>query len=191
MKRYKITLLIMFSVMLNMPITYADEKQGYIVMEDDLNAIKSDFNEASDKVRLVFISGPTCGVCLKAMSDLNEDVLDGNYHKNLRTLIAYVPTLGAKEKDVLPASELITGGNAIHYWEDTGIIGELYQEALGIEDYAWDVWMIYEPGILWDNKLPPKPNFWMHQLRESTPAPKLDSKVFAEKVDKLLQIVSD
>ena len=31
----------------------------YVAMEQDLAAIKSDFNEAVDQVRLVFIVGPT------------------------------------------------------------------------------------------------------------------------------------
>ena len=31
----------------------------YIVMEQDLAAIESDFNEAVDQVRLIFIVGPT------------------------------------------------------------------------------------------------------------------------------------
>lgn len=31
----------------------------YVVMQDDLAALKHDFNEAVDQVRLVFIVGPT------------------------------------------------------------------------------------------------------------------------------------
>ena len=63
------------------------------------------------------------------------------------------------------AAKLVTGGNATHYWEDSGIVGKLYEQTLGIEGhYAWDVWMIYKPGVRWTGAHPPKPDFAMHQL---------------------------
>ena len=102
-------------------------------------------------------------------------------------MIAHVPSLGAKEKHVAPAAELITGGNASHYWEDSGIIGKHYEEVLAIGQYAWDVWMIYKPGAKWHNKLPPAPDYWMHQLGGLDAARQLDSKVFAKEVEKYLQ----
>lgn len=91
-----------------------------------------------------------------------------------------MPTLGAGERHVIPAGKLVTG-KANHYWEDTGIVGLHYQQALGVDVYAWDVWMIYQPGVLWKDDLPPKPVFWMHQLAHVKNAPRLDSKIFAAK----------
>jgi hypothetical protein len=29
---------------------------------------------------------------------------------------------------------------------------------------AWDVWMLYEPGVLWEEQVPPAPTWWEHQL---------------------------
>ena len=84
------------------------------------------------------------------------------------------------------AANLVTGGNSIHYWEDTGIVGKLYEKTLGIEGhYAWDVWLAYKPGARWTEKYPPKPDFAMHQLSRLPlgKMPRLDSEEFAEVVN--------
>lgn len=87
------------------------------------------------------------------------------------------------------AAALVTGGNATHYWEDTGIIGKLYESTLEIDGhYAWDVWMVYKPGVLWEKEYPPKPAFAMHQLSRLPlgKMPRLDSEAFAEVVNDYL-----
>jgi hypothetical protein len=98
--------------------------------------------------------------------------------------------MGATATHVPEAAELVTGGNATHYWEDTGIVGKLYSKTLGIGDvYAWDIWMVYKPGVRWDNTYPPKPDFAMHQLgssRVNKVMPRLDSQRFAEVVNSYL-----
>jgi hypothetical protein len=112
--------------------------------------------------------------------------LDGNDNPQLRTLIPHVPTLGAEAKHVLDAAALVTGGNATHYWEDSGIVGRLYERTLGIEGiYAWDVWLVYKPGVRWNGEYPPKPDFAMHQLgsRVDEVMPRLDSREFAKVVN--------
>lgn len=83
---------------------------------------------------------------------------------------------------------MVTGGNASHYWDEGGIIGYLYQKVIGIDVYAYDVWMIYKPGVLWTDRLPPAPDFWMHNLWgvSAEQGPRLDSKIFAGKVGKYL-----
>lgn len=117
--------------------------------------------------------------------------MDSNTSPRLRTLIPHVPTLGAAAEDVPEAAALVTGGNATHYWEDTGILGRLFEETLRIDGtYAWDVWLAYRPGALWEGEYPPEPDFAMHQLRASRAderMPRLDSEVFAEVVNGYLR----
>lgn len=56
------------------------------------------------KMPLWFVASLTGLVCLR-------DLLDGNTNPQLRTLIAHVPTLGAKAEHIPEAAELIPGGN--------------------------------------------------------------------------------
>jgi len=168
--------------------TSAASPAPYVVMQDDLAQLKADFNAAADGVRLVFIVGPSCPVCLRGLADLNRALLDGNDDARLWTFVMHVPTLGATEKHVPDAAALVTGGaHVTHYWEDSGIVGRLYEETLGFDGiYAWDVWMVYKPGVRWEGRLPPKPDFAMQQLKSHPKVqkliPLLDSKRFAEVV---------
>lgn len=133
-------------------------------------------------------------MCLRGLADLNRDLLDGNDHPGLRTLIPHVPTLGAAAEHVPDAAALVTGGNATHYWEDSGIVGKLYEQTLAIDGhYAWDVWMVYAPGVNWIGEYPPKPDFAMHQLGRlnSDDMDRLDSEKFAEVVNGYLDRVGE
>jgi hypothetical protein len=121
--------------------------------------------------------------------------LDGNTDPNLRTFLVYVPTLGAKAEHIPDAVELVTDGNATHYWEESGIVGRLFEKTLSIEGtYAWDVWLVYKPGARWDDEYPPEPDFAMHQLplpRDKETMRRLDSKEFARVVDGYLDELSE
>jgi hypothetical protein len=62
-----------------------------------------------------------------------------------------------------------------------------FQTVLGLGSDAWDVYLLYGPGVRWDGDLPPRPDFWMHQLEEADRlAPFLDPYVFAERAMTLL-----
>jgi hypothetical protein len=67
--------------------------------------------------------------------------------------------MDAEEEDVQHVTDMVSGNNVSHYWEDSGIIGNRFQDTLKIGVYAWDVWMIYKPGKLWNDELPPAPDF--------------------------------
>lgn len=73
-----------------------------------------------------------------------------------------------------------------HYWDETNDLGSAYERVLPVSTGpAWDVYMIYAPGTLWNDADPPKPSFWMHQLA-ITNAPYLDAGVFADHARALL-----
>ncbi len=165
----------------------------YTVMGEDLQAIRDDFNANIGKIRLVFLSGPTCGICLRGMADLNDAfIAEHQNDERLVTFIAYVPTLGAREEHVAPAIPLLDGPRVHHYWEDSGIIGRYYMRTLGIEPiYAWDIWMLYGPEAVWEETLPPDPLFWQHQLGSIDKAERLDADVFARVTREHLDRLAD
>lgn len=159
----------------------------FIVMDESLTALKEDFNAASETVRLLFLSGPTCGICLRGLSDMNAELLEGNTDPRLRTFVVHQPTLKADEQDARNSTILIDNPHTRHYWEETGVIGQLYREVMDLDYYAWDMWFIYRPDARWEGEMPPEPDFWMHQLR---PLPKdryLDAEVFASKANEWLE----
>ncbi len=137
----------------------------YTVIEQDLQTLKDEFNANAGRVRLLFLSGPTCGICLRGMADLNDAFL-AEYQNDDRlvTFVIHVPTMGAKEKHVADTIPLLNGPRIHHYWEDSGIIGQHFRETMDVEHYVWDFWAIYGPDATWEGLLPPKPEYFEHQL---------------------------
>jgi len=163
-------------------------QKPYVVLDKSLSQLRADFNANVGKVRMLYIVGPTCGICLRGMSDLQEAV----YSKKgddprMVTFVIHVPTLGAHEANVGPASRLTSNRHTTQYWEETGITGRVMQQVMGVDKYVWDFWTIYGPKAVWsDERLPPLPDFWQHQLNGLPADKKLDANVFAAKLDEFL-----
>ncbi len=61
---------------------------------------------------------------------------------------------------------------AVHVWDAERKVGNLYSKTLRLESTAWDFYLLYPPGVTWDDDQPPEPAFWMHQLPTSSGAPR-------------------
>ena len=82
----------------------ADTK-SYVVLEESLQQLKDDFNANKGKIRLLFIVGDTCGICLRGVADLNDAFISRAQNDDrLLTLVVHVPALGAQEKHVPAAT---------------------------------------------------------------------------------------
>jgi len=93
-----------------------------------------------------------------------EFVADSQDDERLHTFVVHVPTLGAEEKNVPAAMQLLDGPRVTHYWNGDGDLGSDFSEALDIEVYAWDVWMLYPPNVTWEGEIPPSPAYWQHKI---------------------------
>ena len=163
---------------------FQTDRPDYYVVDENLSRIKADFNAMDDKIRLVFIVGPSCGICLRGMDDLNESIVKSIQNDpRIHTLAIHVPALGAEEKHVVASIPLLSGPRVTHYWDPNGNTGIEYTETLDIPMYAWDLWFVYEPGARWeDGELPPYPDYWEHQLPSLPKDKKLDARRFAGEV---------
>src|SRR6266436_1499271 len=191
MSKFLVSLIVGCTLLAVMPFAAspADVPQKpYVVLDKNLSQLRADFNANLGKVRMLYIVGPTCGICLRGMSDLQEAV----YSKKgddprVVTFVIHVPTLGAREANVGPASRLISNRHTTQYWEETGITVKLMQQVMGVDKYVLDFWPIYGPKAVWsDERLPPRPDFWQHQLDGLPVEKKLDPNVFAAKIDEFL-----
>lgn len=136
-----------------------------VILGDDLQLLRDDFNANAGRVRLLFLSGPTCGICLRGMADLNDEFLAASQNDaRLVTFVVHVPTMGAKENHARDSIPLLNGSRTHHYWEETGIIGQHFREVMDVDMYVWDFWAIYGPDHVWDGVLPPAPDYYEHQL---------------------------
>lgn len=113
-------------------------------------------------------------------------MLQKNQDSRLAAYVVWVPELGAQLKNVASATVLIPDPRAKQYWDPDEVVGVKYGRALGIDGPAWDVYMLFEAGKVWNRSEPPKPDFWMHQLGGVTNAPRLDPVEFAKRTSQLL-----
>ena len=63
------------------------------------------------------------------------------------------------------ATVLFPDDRVKEYWAGTLDVGRLFQPAIGLEkEVAWDVYLVYRPGRVWEGLEPPAPDDFMHQL---------------------------
>ena len=56
-----------------------------------------------------------------------------------------------------------------HYWDGERALGRLVSQTLKLAaPVAWDIYLLYSPGTMWKSEQLRAPEFWMHQLEEST-----------------------
>lgn len=106
---------------------------------------------------------------------------------DLAAYVVWVPELGAKVQNVADGMALVTDKRARQYWDPEELLGGDYQRILPTPGPAWDVYLLYPRGVQWTAAAPAKPAFWMHQLGGVTNAPRLDSEVFRQHVERSLR----
>lgn len=97
--------------------------------------------------------------------------------------------LGAGEEDIRNPMSLMSGDDVHHYWDGERRVGASLRDFVGVDYPAWDVWLLYEPGVLWEGEAP-EPTWWEHQLSDldrAVPERRLDAERFASRALELMQ----
>jgi len=72
------------------------------------------------------------------------------------------------------ATALVPDDRVKNYWARDKGVGALFQPGIGLEkEVAWDVYLVYRPGRVWEGTAPPAPDDFMHQLWARLPAEKI------------------
>lgn len=102
--------------------------------------------------------------------------------------VVWSSQLGAEEDDVAAAAALMADPRAEHYWDGEDRVGAAFAPHIDdLQSPAWDVWMLFAPGVRWDGEAPPAPSHWEHQLGvlRHLPERRLDPERFAAKAVEL------
>jgi hypothetical protein len=93
------------------------------------------------------------------------------------------------ERDVPKATTEVPDWRASHYWDGGSQLIKGYREVLGLNEPAWDIYVLYGPDARWDGDLPPRPSYWMHQFgskrRPRANGPFWDAASFLDRVSQL------
>jgi hypothetical protein len=121
---------------------------------------------------------------------MQNNVLAKTGDEGLRVYVAWVPMFRGREADVPRATAEVPDPRAAHYWDGDSLLVKGFRETLGLNEAAWDVFLLYGPEARWEGERPPAPAFWMHQLgsarRPRVNGPFLDAAVFLEQTRALL-----
>jgi hypothetical protein len=133
-----------------------------------VDRLQLDFNESSGAVRVLAVLSPTCPECLAGYELLS---------RMPPTAIRMVLWTAIKDGDSVSAVAPLIGDDEhfAHYWEEEGWpVSTRLRPLLGLgpfdsEKSAWDVYLLYSPGIMWTNEDLPMPSDWTHNLRDHDP----------------------
>jgi mercuric ion transport protein len=128
--------------------------------------LKEEFNRQSDKVRVVALLSPTCGPCQMGRGVVGE-LFDKQASDKLAGFAVWLPMKPKVTPQTawLEAEKLKDERISVRGWDSKWQIGNLFAMPLKLSSTAWDVYLIYAPGVKWEGNQPPKPSYWMHQLQ--------------------------
>lgn len=99
--------------------------------------------------------------------------------------MVWVPKLFGHESDVATATRFVPDPRAMHFWDGSGLLVQQYDTVLGINQDAWDVYLLYGADARWTGDMPPKPDFWMTKL-STDKGPRFDPDAFAAQANRAL-----
>ena len=150
--------------------------------------LREEFNRASDRVRVVALLSPTCGICQKGQRVVQSVFSKHPNDARLRGFVVWLPMLPSDSKDSAGAQAAsFVDGRLMQHWDGDRASGNLLAKTLGLKGSAWDVYLLYAPGVKWTGDQPPAPTFWMHQLWGAGKlAPTLDGAALRGRMERLL-----
>jgi copper chaperone CopZ len=168
------------------------EATSIVLPAYQLERLRNEFNASSDRVRVVALLSPTCGVCQKGQRVVQSVFAKYPEDPRLRGFVVWLPMLaGDSEKAAGLQAASFVDQRVEQQWDGSSAAGRLLAKTLELKGNAWDVYLLYAAGVKWTGDAPPAPTFWMHQLRADTGADQricLNPAVFMEHVTSLLQL---
>ena len=120
------------------PLTLA----GY--RTDELRAA---FNRTSDRVRVVALPSPTCGICQKGQRVVESVFSKYPNDARLRGFVVWLPMLPSDSKEAAGAQAAsFTDQRLVQQRDGKRASGTLMAKTLGLKGDAWDVYLLYAAG---------------------------------------------
>ena len=136
-----------------------------------LNAedVHKEFNASSQKVRVVALLSLTCPDCQSGLGVVGR-VLKKFPSPQLKAILVWESMRdGDNASSATQQAETVQDIRISQGWDGGHNLGKLFGQTLDLHQIAWDVYLVYEPGIKWEGPQPPRPTFWMHQLEGADP----------------------
>lgn len=158
-------------------------------LSDNGDELKAAFNQAADKVRLVYLFSPTCPVCRQNARLTQRYILDPIKDDRLRVFAVWGP-MQEKETaaDAEAASVFLLDPRVTQFWTDDDVLANAYKAPLGLAgdlEPAYDVYMLFPPGVRW-GETPPAPPYFMWIEKNLPAETRFNAEKLGEQVRRLL-----
>jgi len=131
--------------------------------------VREEFNASSDKVRIVALLSPMCPGSQSGHGVVGR-VLKTFSSPELQAILVWEPMRSDDSPEAATEqAKQVRDARIWQGWNGGKNVGDLFGKTLDLHDIAWDVYLIYKPGIKWEAEQPPRPTFWMHQLEGADP----------------------
>lgn len=99
---------------------------------------------------------------------VQESIINKFPNANICISIVWIKKLsGDSEQTAQKAAAIFTDHRVVHFYDSNQRSGKAVANRLGWSgNVAWDIYLFYKSGIEWATT-PPKPIYWMHQLKDS------------------------
>ncbi len=112
-------------------------------------------------------------------------MLDNLNGEDVKVYSVWVPILPSDlEFTVGRATKNLVDPRVVNYWDGEGELVKGFTPVLGLQERAWDVYLLYGENAEWTDT-PPKPIFWQEQLGISDET-QLDADKMTAEIRKLL-----
>ena len=133
------------------------------------DGVRREFNASSDKVRIVALLSPACPGCQSGHAIVGR-VLKKFSSPELQAILVWEPMRSDDSPTVATEqAKKVRDTRIWQGWNGNKDVGNLFGKTLDLHATAWDVYLLYKPGIKWEGQQPPPPTLWMHQLQGVDP----------------------
>lgn len=157
------------------------------VLGDDFAPIRESFNAMKDRWRVVALVSPTCSECVYGAEAVRKEVIDRYPADRVGAICIWIPMLSTdNEKAARASATIFPPERAALFYDRRQSVGWAYARDTfaGFIDRArkslpqghhlaeafndpqqrdrpqWDLYMLYAPGVRWD-QAPPAPTHWI------------------------------
>jgi len=147
------------------------------VTPQTVEQVKQEFNAAADSERVLLLLSPTCPVCIKGGSVVNE-ILRRNPGSKIRVIAIWEPMLPTDwNKPTSAVLDRLSDRRAIQWWDNQHLIANLLDRSVGgkkpgcckRKGTLWDVIAVYPPGTKWTTESLPATQFFAGPVVRGAP----------------------
>jgi len=152
-----------------------------------IGSLQRDFNLNKNKVRIFSLLSPACNGCVKG-HEIVKKILKSIESEKIFSQIVWLPIVKNDSYSMaLTRANSLSDKRVRNYWSGDRYAGNIFTKTLNLDRTAWDVYLVYEAGVVWeDEKIPPAPTYWMHQLWGQPKENFLNPEMLRRKVNSLL-----